>query len=689
MANSFKIAQATLNAADTDVIALRGVASTTLVKGVYFIHEDHNTIVMLSLEKSGGTKTPIRDVAHTAGDMTQLLPDTMALESGDILYVQSDHISSTDVGYVVVNYVEDTQSVSGQSIGVLTDVDLTGLTDGDALVYDSNSGNFEPGTAGGGNVDSVNGATGVVVLSIDNIDDVDTTGVQPNDVLIWNGSDWVDSNRLTELYSLLKQGTSKILTAEPTNADTTEGFVQLEATAAKLKVNKTGVEISETSPGDINLNVATDSSGTTEFTAVHIDGQTAANEARVIVKQGALLAIEGSSNSQATIRSTNSGSVLLNVPASSGTLALTSDITAAPVDSVNGATGTVVLDTDDVSEGSNLYYTEARVSANSDVAANTAKVGITTQQATDITTNNAKNTYPSADATKLAGIAAGAEVNAVDSVNTQTGAVVLDADDISDAATTNKFTTAADISKLSGIAAGAEVNVQSDWNATSGDALILNKPTIPSDTNLGNTNLTANADRTYSVDGNVLTFDTASGDFIVKNGVTNTYVEASGQDLILQGLTYPASDGTNGQVLTTNGLGSLSFTTVSGGGGGGTPLASADQTLTADRLIDTNGYNLEIELDATGTADTFTIHDGTHDLFEVNTNTSGTLFSVNDVSGLPTFQSNDDGSAVMPKVLTAAPTGTATEGTMQLAIVSGTSYLYVYINGAWRKTTLA
>ena len=30
--------------------------------------------------------------------------------------------------------------------------------------------------------------------------------------------------------------------------------------------------------------------------------------------------------------------------------------------------------------------------------------------------------------------------------------------------------------KLSGIATGAEVNVQSDWNATTGDAQILNKP---------------------------------------------------------------------------------------------------------------------------------------------------------------------------------------------------------------------
>ena len=43
---------------------------------------------------------------------------------------------------------------------------------------------------------------------------------------------------------------------------------------------------------------------------------------------------------------------------------------------------------------------------------------------------------------------------------------------------TNEFTAALK-TKLDGIAANAEVNVQSDWSATSGDAQILNKPTIP------------------------------------------------------------------------------------------------------------------------------------------------------------------------------------------------------------------
>ena len=47
---------------------------------------------------------------------------------------------------------------------------------------------------------------------------------------------------------------------------------------------------------------------------------------------------------------------------------------------------------------------------------------------------------------------------AVSSVNGETGVVVLTTDDISDAAQTNKWTTAADISKLAGIDAGAQVN---------------------------------------------------------------------------------------------------------------------------------------------------------------------------------------------------------------------------------------
>lgn len=72
--------------------------------------------------------------------------------------------------------------------------------------------------------------------------------------------------------------------------------------------------------------------------------------------------------------------------------------------------------------------------------------------------------------------------SAVTTVNTQTGAVVLDADDIDDGSTTHRFTNASDITRLSGVAAGAEVNVNADWNSSSGDSQILNKPTLTSGT---------------------------------------------------------------------------------------------------------------------------------------------------------------------------------------------------------------
>lgn len=47
---------------------------------------------------------------------------------------------------------------------------------------------------------------------------------------------------------------------------------------------------------------------------------------------------------------------------------------------------------------------------------------------------------------------------------------------------TNAYTDA-EKTKLAGIASGAEVNVQSDWDAVSGDAQILNKPTVYTTTN--------------------------------------------------------------------------------------------------------------------------------------------------------------------------------------------------------------
>lgn len=66
------------------------------------------------------------------------------------------------------------------------------------------------------------------------------------------------------------------------------------------------------------------------------------------------------------------------------------------------------------------------------------------------------------------------------SINGHTVALVAGGSD-SSVTVPDNFTTEYE-TKLNGIEAGAEVNVQSDWNASSGDAQILNKPSIPTKT---------------------------------------------------------------------------------------------------------------------------------------------------------------------------------------------------------------
>ena len=86
-----------------------------------------------------------------------------------------------------------------------------------------------------------------------------------------------------------------------------------------------------------------------------------------------------------------------------------------------------------------------------------------------------------ADATTSAsGYMSGADKTKLDAIETaatgdQTAAEIKTL--VGSASDSNVFTDA-DHSKLDGIASGAEVNVKSDWNASSGDAEILNKPTI-------------------------------------------------------------------------------------------------------------------------------------------------------------------------------------------------------------------
>jgi len=87
----------------------------------------------------------------------------------------------------------------------------------------------------------------------------------------------------------------------------------------------------------------------------------------------------------------------------------------------------------------------------------------------------------------------GAEANAVSSVNTQTGTVVLDPDDLDDSATNHKFVSQAELTKLAGIEAGADITDNANVNAAgatmntdsnvAGNAWVLDEDNLISNSN--------------------------------------------------------------------------------------------------------------------------------------------------------------------------------------------------------------
>jgi len=123
----------------------------------------------------------------------------------------------------------------------------------------------------------------------------------------------------------------------------------------------------------------------------------------------------------------------------------------------------------------------------------------------------------------------------VTSVNSQVGDVVSSTSD-------NNFTNTLK-TKLDGIASGAEVNVNADWNATNGDAQILNKPTIPSIAGLATTTYVDTQDA-LKVDKNTAI-----------TGATKTKITFDSKGLVTSGFdatTVDIADSTNKRYQTDN-----------------------------------------------------------------------------------------------------------------------------------------
>ena len=133
---------------------------------------------------------------------------------------------------------------------------------------------------------------------------------------------------------------------------------------------------------------------------------------------------------------------------------------------------------------------------------------------------------------------------------------------------------ATDVRTFLNVADGAEVNVNADWNASSGDAQILNKPTLGTAAAAATTDFAA-ASHTHAASAITSgTLDVAR----LPTGTTSTTVSLGNHGHELTSLA--ATGATNGHVLTANGSGGVTFAAATGGGSGVTAVGAS----TADVL---------------------------------------------------------------------------------------------------------
>ena len=317
-------------------------------------------------------------------------------------------------------------------------------------------------------VTSVNTQTGVVVLDTDNIAEGSSNLYYTESRVSANSN--VAANTAKNTYpSADATKVGHITVTQAVDLDTLEsnvatnnaktGITSQQATDITTNNAKVGISTSQSNAITANTaKISFDSTSSSKLSGIEANADvtdvanvtTALNS--ISVKELSDISTSSPSNNQ-----------VLQFKTSSNKFEPTTLTSTAPVDSVNSQTGVVVLDTDDIAEGSsNLYFTDVRVAANSAVAANTAKtgittsqanaitantakVGITTDQANAITANTAKNSYPSGDATKVGHISV---TQAVD-LDTMESNIATNNAKISFDSTSS--------SKLAGIEAGADV----------------------------------------------------------------------------------------------------------------------------------------------------------------------------------------------------------------------------------------
>ena len=329
-----------INVSDGEVVRFGGSTSTLPTIGANITSQEFNL--------SSNTSNYNININASGGDVN--LTGTNINLSGS---VSSGNLISTNT--------LSTGTLTAASLSVTNDITVSGTVDGrnvyedgaklDTLNFGADVNVSAPSGGNQGNYAIVwDGTAGEwqqkipTLPSLNFIETVNTGTTNPGAILTYNGNTekWEASTNnggvvigdvsdaltaLNNIEGLLKYDATTTKLYNTTN-DTTKGYLDLGETNSFFGINNTGFNVDKNSPGSITLSVDTGpTTPETSFDAFVISGTTTANTATTTISEGNTLTFGIGSNSATLTPSVLTADVDINLPASSGTLALTSDIT--------------------------------------------------------------------------------------------------------------------------------------------------------------------------------------------------------------------------------------------------------------------------------------------------------------------------------------------------------------------------